>query len=736
MTRLIIRLNENWVHRHSAKSSGPVKEMVRFIQAHKTDQITVDAAAATSLALEVDEKSVDVSALIGDIAGFLADRYKIAQEELNRILRVEMEAPAGMEEGLREEEPAADRSAEKETVPNLASDQLLRAAGMQDPDGEGEADEENREGTQEDDFFSQPVNPENLRQILANVKAMPGAEQFASLCEEIHKMAPVLRNLALEEVVSSRHYLFAVDEGYGLTDYLNILTALLSEEKLFHAVDIPVTAALMPPVETADVLTPVTEAVSRLQGRIVSIDITAWMGQASSRQFSDFLASLADSGDNLIYVFRIPFTDTGRMEKLLDVLNDAMQVVPVAFRPLSTAQLELYAKELLSQQGFTADEKVWEMFRQRIAQEKSDGRFYGTQTLRKIVMDMIYRKVRSMTINLPEEVPVPDGILEEIRILPEDLAGFVRDFRVDGSAMDEISQLVCASRIREEILALVDKIEKDRKQADGQAETGSDEDGAEKEASSLKPMYMSFVGSPGTGKTTVARILGRLLKERGLLAGGYFFEHSAEELLNGGEGAAGAILASMLRDAKGAVLFIDDLSRLTDPSEEEEVPAKDALRELAALVSNPVDDIALILAGDSDEMKRLANQSQVLAEKIPYTLSFPDYTRQELARTFMNMLGSEEIAEGEGLDQAVEKYFEGLDDTVLSSADFSNARFVRNLFESARSRAVMRTQMDSSGSQKVSMEKEDFAAASSRAASDFCAKRSRRAHPGYHLGFV
>ena len=89
---------------------------------------------------------------------------------------------------------------------------------------------------------------------------------------------------------------------------------------------------------------------------------------------------------------------------------------------------------------------------------------------------------------------------------------------------------------------------------------------------------------------------------------------------------------------------------------------------------------------------------------------------------------------GEGLAQAVGAYFEGLDSGVLSSADFSNARFVRNLFESARSRTLMRGRMrEGAGS---FMEKEDFAAATSRAAGDYIAKKSRRARPGYHLGLV
>jgi proline dehydrogenase len=122
------------------------------------------------------------------------------------------------------------------------------------------------------------------------------------------------------------------------------------------------------------------------------------------------------------------------------------------------------------------------------------------------------------------------------------------------------------------------------------------------------------------------------------------------------------------------------------------------------------------------------------AGRVPYVIEFPNYSRQELARIFMAMLKESSFQAGKGLKKEVEAYFGSLDSSVIEAENFSNARFVRNIFEKTWSKTVMRAQIEGSPEAKVTVE--DFKAAVSEDARKYFDKTGRTPRPGFHLGLL
>jgi SpoVK/Ycf46/Vps4 family AAA+-type ATPase len=221
---------------------------------------------------------------------------------------------------------------------------------------------------------------------------------------------------------------------------------------------------------------------------------------------------------------------------------------------------------------------------------------------------------------------------------------------------------------------------------------------------------MRFVGNPGTGKTTVARILGKILKENGVLRVGNFYEYSGRDLCGRYIGETAPKTASICRDAYGSVLFIDEAYSLYRSDGNDRDYGREALDTLIAEMENHRDDLVVIMAGYTDDIQKLMEGNLGLASRMPYVLEFPNFSKSELYEIFSSMVKSKFNYDKDMLD-AAKKYFENLSDALLAEKEFSNARFVRNLFERTWAKAAMRCQLNNQT--EVVLTRDDFERASS-----------------------
>lgn len=539
----------------------------------------------------------------------------------------------------------------------------------------------------------EPKSEKKKMSAIDKIHKLVGAVEFKQLADELVKIAPQVVKYNTHECFAHQCYVFSINDGYGLTTYLNYFAELLSELKLFDfGTGKPVIEErLLPPQGkegSADPFEPITRRFGRFGssgGKLMCIDMSEWMTKTNDQKFRDFLSAVEDNSGQHIIVFRVPFVEKEVLNGICKNLGDQLFIRDISFVPLTIDELTTCAKEALEYRGFTAEDDVWKVFETRIAEEKRDGKFYGINTVNKIVREMIYHKQLSNAL-----AGIDNADIKRNEILK--LASYNENERTGIEMLDELVGMESIKKRIEEIVAQIELSSKNRK-------LGS------------PCIHMRFVGNPGTGKTTAARVIGKILREKGILRNGNFFEYAGRDFCGRYVGETAPKTAGMCRDAYGSVMFIDEAYSLYSGDGRSTVDyGKEAVDTLIAEMENHRSDLVVIMAGYPDDMDILMKANSGLESRMPFVIEFPNYTREQLLQIFMQM-ASASFAYDEAFSQAARDYFENLPEAVITSKEFSNARFVRNLFERTWGKAVLRTQMERGGD--VTLSKEDFIAACS-----------------------
>lgn len=195
-----------------------------------------------------------------------------------------------------------------------------------------------------------------------------------------------------------------------------------------------------------------------------------------------------------------------------------------------------------------------------------------------------------------------------------------------------------------------------------------------------RTLHMAFTGNPGTGKTTVARILGRMYKELGLLSKGHFIEVSRTDLIAGYQGQTALKVKDVIDKAKGGVLFIDEAYSLTE-NDHSDSYGRECLTELTKALEDYRKDLVVIVAGYTDLMKAFFESNPGLRSRFNTFIEFKDYQATELVDMLLKMAQSDEYQIQDGTKEIICAIIEK--DMADKSENFSNGRYVRNLYENA-----------------------------------------------------
>lgn len=191
-------------------------------------------------------------------------------------------------------------------------------------------------------------------------------------------------------------------------------------------------------------------------------------------------------------------------------------------------------------------------------------------------------------------------------------------------------------------------------------------------------LHLAFTGNPGTGKTTVARIVGRIYKKLGLLSQGHFIEVSRTDLIAGYQGQTALKVKSVIERAKGGVLFIDEAYSITE-NEQSDSYGKECLTELTKALEDYREDLVVIVAGYTKPMYQFFESNPGLKSRFNTFIEFDDYDADELLEILLSICLSNDYILTEDLKNKVYFYFvEQLD---KKADDFANGRFVRNIYD-------------------------------------------------------
>ncbi|MBO6144424.1 MAG: AAA family ATPase, partial [Prevotella sp.] len=213
----------------------------------------------------------------------------------------------------------------------------------------------------------------------------------------------------------------------------------------------------------------------------------------------------------------------------------------------------------------------------------------------------------------------------------------------------------------------------------------------QREAKGLKTAKVSyhlvFYGSPGTGKTTVARIIGRIYKDLGVLKRGHTVETDRSGLVAAYVGQTAIKTNALVDSALNGVLFIDEAYALV-PENKSNDYGQEAISTLLKRMEDDRDKLVVIVAGYTDEMKRFIDSNPGLKSRFNRYINFPDYTGKELYDIFCMYARKNQY---QLTPEAAEQLKQHFNDAVAhKDRNFGNARYARNFFEKSIQRQANR----------------------------------------------
>lgn len=198
-------------------------------------------------------------------------------------------------------------------------------------------------------------------------------------------------------------------------------------------------------------------------------------------------------------------------------------------------------------------------------------------------------------------------------------------------------------------------------------------------------LHMSFTGSPGTGKTTVAMKMADILNRLEYIKKGHLMTVTRDDLVGQYIGHTAPKTKEVLKQAMGGVLFIDEAYYLYKPDNERDYGAE-AIEILLQVMENQRDDIVVIFAGYKDKMDKFYESNPGLSSRVTNHVNFPDYTPEELLAIAKLMLEDQQYKFEEKADLVLIDYAK----KRMKQPHFANARSIRNAIDRARMRQANR----------------------------------------------
>lgn len=237
-----------------------------------------------------------------------------------------------------------------------------------------------------------------------------------------------------------------------------------------------------------------------------------------------------------------------------------------------------------------------------------------------------------------------------------------KEKQTKGNSIQKLNKMIGMKAVKEQIEEILNYIKINQKR------------------NNMPSLHMCFTGNPGTGKTTVARIVGEIFSEMQVLSNEEIFvEAQRADLIGKFVGQTAPLTESIVKKAEGGVLFIDEAYSIASYIQDEAGRdyGAECISTLIKEMEDKRDHLCVILAGYTKEMEHMLKNNPGFESRIQFKIEFPDYTEEELYEIFKVMARQENYKLTSNLKELLRKFFK----EEKQKENFANARCVRNLFE-------------------------------------------------------
>ena len=277
-------------------------------------------------------------------------------------------------------------------------------------------------------------------------------------------------------------------------------------------------------------------------------------------------------------------------------------------------------------------------------------------TLKNMIIKLIVES-KSRNINIISKQMLNDSKEKNINNNSK-IENKSKNKKINTNSEKELNKLIGLEDVKTDIQKIINYIKLNKKKGE------------------MPTLHMCFTGNPGTGKTTIARIIGKIFQEENILKGnGNFLEIHGRDLVDKFVGWTAQNVHEIIKKAIGGVLFIDEAYSLI--SDRRGSFEDEAIATLIKEMEDHRNEICIIFAGYTKEMNNLIKLNPGLESRIQFIIEFPDYSENELLEIFLGMCKKENFKLSQNDKNILLNNFK----IAKYKENFGNGRYVRNLFE-------------------------------------------------------
>lgn len=524
-------------------------------------------------------------------------------------------------------------------------------------------------------------NSNTLEEALEKLNSLTGLKNVKKEIERIVRLIKYAKNrnevLKInKEINLSYHFAFMGNPGTGKTTVARLIGDIfyyLGILEKGHVVEVDRSDIVGKFIGETAKLT--KKAIDKAMGGILFIDEAyslAKGGENSNDYGKEAIETLLKSMEDNRGKFTVIFAGYKKEMRNLINMNPGLQSrinLMINFDDYTDEELIHIAKNIAKEEYYKLSEDGEKAFIERIQKEKVDENFANA----RVVRNLMDEAVREKAFRTGDETVCE----EELTTLTSEDFGVDLKFTARDSIKEyetQLESLVGLDDVKSLIKDILNTVELIHRKK---------EMGINCEDVSLN---MIFSGNPGTGKTTVARIVGKILKAMGILKKGHMVEVTRSDLVGQYVGQTGPKTLEKIKEAYGGILFIDEAYTLNSGSENDF--GSEAIGTLIKEMEDNRDKLIVIMAGYTKEMKELLNINPGLESRIKFNIQFNDYSGDELFKIFKSLCKREKYKISHNAYKKLKEDFEELSEN--KGRNFGNGRLVRKYFENVKMKQATR----------------------------------------------